>query len=122
MIHTFTAIIKRQFTDRETLLVNTAHALKFLEDYADRQAQIWQVLQKHHDHSIPDLIDDSSTDPDTTTYHQDPIQTDWPDTPTIQICIFNYYMYLQLLQIPHLKWHIIEEQWYTLQTEKKYPK
>ena len=49
VIQTFTAIIKRQFADRQTLLVNTAHALKFLEDYADRQAQIWQVLQKYHE-------------------------------------------------------------------------
>ena len=36
-------------------------------------------------HSISDLIDDSSTNPDTTTYHQDPIKTDLPDAPTVQI-------------------------------------
>ena len=40
VIQTFVSIIKRQFTDRQTLLINTAHSLKFLEEYADRQAQI----------------------------------------------------------------------------------
>ena len=54
VIHTFTAIIKRQFADCHTLLVNTAHTLKFLEDYADRQAQLWQVLQKYH--KLPDQL------------------------------------------------------------------
>ena len=33
MIETFVAIIKRQFTDRQLLLVSTAHSLKFLEEY-----------------------------------------------------------------------------------------
>ena len=45
VIQTFVFIIKRQFTDRQTLLVNTAHSSKFLEEYANRQAQIWKVLQ-----------------------------------------------------------------------------
>ena len=207
VIQTFTVIIKRQFANCQTLLVNTACALKFLEDYTDTQAQSWQVQQKYYelpdqlddihlhfeqfksaiqtdfshlkeasskntqnlqstlslhqaytstlsshittvcskiaelqqqiqqhcmyphnkepqhmdeiqleapeydpdidrekdlhtgnrhatvsvnsiledDHSIPDLIDDRSTNPDTTTYHQAPIQTNWPDAPTIQI-------------------------------------
>ena len=38
VIETFVSIIKRQFTDRQTLLVNTASLLKFLEEYLDRQA------------------------------------------------------------------------------------
>ena len=38
VIQTFVFIIKRQFTNRQTLLINTAHSLKFLQDYADRQA------------------------------------------------------------------------------------
>ena len=46
VIKTFVFLIKRQFTDRQTLLINTAHSLKFLEEYANRQAQIWKVLQK----------------------------------------------------------------------------
>ena len=37
------------------------------------------------DQSIPELIDDSSTEPDTTTFHQDPTETEWPDAPTVQI-------------------------------------
>ena len=48
VIQTFVFIIKRQFADRQTLLVNTAHSLKFLEEYADRQAQIWKILHKYH--------------------------------------------------------------------------
>ena len=42
--------------DRQTLLINTAHSLKFLEEYADRQAQIWKVLQKYH--NLPDEVED----------------------------------------------------------------
>ena len=52
MIETFVSIIKRQFADRQLLLVNTAHCLKFLEEYSDRQAQIWKIFHKHH--NIPD--------------------------------------------------------------------
>ena len=44
VIKTFVFLIKRQFADRQTLLVNTTHSLKFLEEYADRQAQVWKVL------------------------------------------------------------------------------
>ena len=47
VIQTFISIIKRQFTDRQNLLINTAHLLKFLEDYADRQTQIWKILCKY---------------------------------------------------------------------------
>ena len=36
VIKTFILLIKSQFTNRQTLLVNTAHALKFLEEYGDR--------------------------------------------------------------------------------------
>ena len=56
VIETFVSIIKRQFTDRQTLLINTAHSLKFLEEYSDRQAQIWKIFLKHH--NIPDDIVD----------------------------------------------------------------
>ena len=34
VIQTFVFLIKRQFTDRQTLLINTACSLKFLEEYA----------------------------------------------------------------------------------------
>ena len=40
VIETFMALLKWQFTDRQLLLVNTARSLKFLEEYADRQALI----------------------------------------------------------------------------------
>ena len=56
VIKTVVFLIKRQFVDRQTLLINTAHSLKFLEEYADRQAQIWKVLQKYH--NLPDEVED----------------------------------------------------------------
>ena len=56
VIKTFVFLIKRQFADRQTLFVNTAHSLKFLEEYPDRQAQIWKVLQKYH--NLPDEVED----------------------------------------------------------------
>ena len=54
VIKTFVALLKWQFTDRQLLLVNTARSLKFLEEYADRQALIWKIFRKHE--NIPDDI------------------------------------------------------------------
>ena len=56
VIKTFVALLKWQFADRQLLLVNTARSLKFLEEYADRQALIWQIFRKHE--NIPDDISD----------------------------------------------------------------
>ena len=56
VIETFVALLKHQFTDCQLLLVNTARSLKFLEDYVDRQGQIWKIFQKHQ--TIPDDIQD----------------------------------------------------------------
>ena len=56
VIKTFVSIIKRQFAHRQLLLVNTVHCLKFLEEYSDRQAQIWKIFHKHH--NIPDDLED----------------------------------------------------------------
>ena len=56
VIKTFVFLIKRQFADRQTLLVNTTHSLKFLEEYINRQVQIWKVLQKYHN-----LLDEVET-------------------------------------------------------------
>ena len=56
VIETFVALLKCQFADRQLLLVNTARSLKFLEDYADHQAQIWKIFQKHQ--RIPCNIQD----------------------------------------------------------------
>ena len=47
VIETFVSILKQQFTDRQLLLVNTTCCLKFLEEYTDRQSQIWNIFQKH---------------------------------------------------------------------------
>ena len=54
VIETFMALLKWQFADRQLLLVNTARSLKFLEEYADRQALIWQIFRKQE--NIPDDI------------------------------------------------------------------
>ena len=56
VIKTFVALLKRQFADRQLLLVNTARSLKFLEEYTDRQVLIWQIFRKHK--NIPDDISD----------------------------------------------------------------
>ena len=56
VIETFVAIIKRQFTDSQLLLVNTACCLKFLEEYSDRQSHIWKIFHKHH--TIPEDLQD----------------------------------------------------------------
>ena len=66
VIETFVALLKQQFADRQLLLVNTARSLKFLEEYTDRQALIWQIFRKHENISddIHDLhlhIDDFKT-------------------------------------------------------------
>ena len=52
VIETFVSILKHQFADHQLLLVNTAHRLKFLEEYADRQSQIWKIFQKYQ--TIPE--------------------------------------------------------------------
>ena len=55
VIETFMLLLKRQFADRQ-LLINTTRSLKFLEEYADRQALIWKIFSKHQ--NIPDKISD----------------------------------------------------------------
>ena len=47
VIKTFISILRCQFANHQLLLVNTAQSLKFLEEYADRQAQIWKIFQKN---------------------------------------------------------------------------
>ena len=56
VIETFVLLLKRQFADRQLLLINTARSLKFLEESADRQALIWKIFSKHQ--NIPDDISD----------------------------------------------------------------
>ena len=56
VIETFVSILKCQFADRQLLLVNRARSLKFLEEYADHQAQIWIIFQKHQ--TIPENFQD----------------------------------------------------------------
>ena len=56
VIETFVLLLKRQFADRQLLLINTTRSLKFLEEYTDRQALIWKIFSKHK--NIPDDISD----------------------------------------------------------------
>ena len=56
VIETFVLLLKRQFADRQLLLVNTTRSLKFLEEYANRQALIWKIFSKHE--NIPEDISD----------------------------------------------------------------
>ena len=56
VIETFVLLLKRQFANRQLLLINTARSLKFLEEYANRQALIWKIFSKHQ--NIPDEVSD----------------------------------------------------------------
>ena len=56
VIETFVSILKCQFADRQLLLINTAQSLKFHEEYADHQAQIWKIFRKHQ--TIPEDFQD----------------------------------------------------------------
>ena len=56
VIKTLIDLLKCNFTDRQTVLVNTARTLKFLESYRDRQAKLWKVLTKYD--KLPDHFHD----------------------------------------------------------------
>ena len=47
VIKTLTQLLKSSFNDRQTILVNMARALKFLESYGNRQTKLWKVLSKY---------------------------------------------------------------------------
>ena len=49
-------LLKDSLQTRQLLLVNTVRCLQFLEEYLDRQAQIWKIFHKHH--NIPDNLQD----------------------------------------------------------------
>ena len=59
VIKTLTHLLKHNFTDRQTVLVNTVRALKFLESYRDRQDKLWKVLTKYD--KLPDHFHDLQT-------------------------------------------------------------
>ena len=48
VIKTIMEIIKRSLTDCQIVLVNTARTLKYLEDFGQRQSQLFKVLEKYH--------------------------------------------------------------------------
>ena len=52
---TFIELIKRGAADRQIVLVNTARALKYLEDYSTRQSQLFPVLEQYH--KVPDQLE-----------------------------------------------------------------
>ena len=52
---TFVEIIKWNAADHQIVLVNTARALKYLEDFGQRQSQLFMVLEKYH--LLPDNLE-----------------------------------------------------------------
>ena len=48
VIKTLTHLLKSSFNDRQTILVNTARALKIPKSYGNRQTKFWKVLSKYH--------------------------------------------------------------------------
>ena len=59
VIKTLTQLLKSSFNDRQTILVNTRRALKFLESYGNRQTKLWKVLSKYD--KLPDHFHDLQT-------------------------------------------------------------
>ena len=55
VIKTFIEITKWSATDRQIVLVNTSRALKYLEDFGQRQLQLFAVLEKYH--LVPDSLE-----------------------------------------------------------------
>ena len=55
IIKTFVEIVKRSMMDRQIILVNTTRALKYLEDYGQRQSQLFTILEKYH--LVPDNLE-----------------------------------------------------------------
>ena len=55
VIKTFVEIIKQSETDRQIVLVNTARTLNYLEDFGQRQLQLFTVLEKYH--LLPDNLE-----------------------------------------------------------------
>ena len=55
VIKTFIEIIKWSTTDRQIVLVNMARALKYLEDFGQRQSQLFTVLEKYY--LLPDNLE-----------------------------------------------------------------
>ena len=55
--------MKSSYSDRQTVLINSARALKFLESYGDRHTKLWKVLSKYH--RLPDHFQDLQTNHQT---------------------------------------------------------
>ena len=55
IIKRFVKIVKTSTTDRQIILVNSARALKYFEDFGQRQSQLFTVLEKYH--LVPDSLE-----------------------------------------------------------------
>ena len=55
VIKTFIEIIKWSTLDRQIVLVNMARTTKYLEDFGQRQSQLFTVLEKYH--LLPDNLE-----------------------------------------------------------------
>ena len=56
VITSLVQLLKRHLIDRQTVLVNTARALKYLEQYSERQKKLWKILTKYD--NLPDHFHD----------------------------------------------------------------
>ena len=55
IIRTCVEIVKRSASDRQIVLVNRARAIKYLEDFRQRQSQLFTILEKYH--LVPDSLE-----------------------------------------------------------------
>ena len=55
VIKTFVEIVKCSATDHQIVFINTARALKYLEDFGEWQSQLFTVLEKYH--LLPDNLE-----------------------------------------------------------------
>ena len=64
VIKTLTCLLKSSFTGKQTVLMNSAQALKFPESYGDHQTKLWKVLSKYHQlpNHFHDLKDNLQTE------------------------------------------------------------
>ena len=56
VMKTLMQLLKSSFINRQTILINIARSLKFLELYGNRQAKLWKVLSKYD--KLPDHFHD----------------------------------------------------------------
>ena len=107
VIKMLTHLLKSCFTNRLTILVNTARSLKFLELYGTRQTKLWKALTKYDKH--PDHFHDLQTTLQTeftllkkaTSKNIEHLQKaiNLKQTYTTSLCSHNNAIYTKLVQV-----------------------